>query len=126
MSKNYLCKECKYNNNGWCTKRKIQGLKNITECYVVNENEAKEVDYMPYKTYAQREIFFHICSNIEVMTKDKDVVDVKELKSVMLSFDKILRVNEKLFGIETEYEVEKGIINRCNNLISKWVLDCKE
>lgn len=126
MSKNYLCKECKYNNNGWCTKRKIQGLKNITECYIITEDTNKEIDYMPYKTYAQREIFFHICSNIEAMSKENDVINTKELKDVMLSFDKILKVNEKLFGMETEYEVEKEIINRCNNLINKWTLDCIE
>ena len=22
MSKNYLCKECQHNKNGWCTKKK--------------------------------------------------------------------------------------------------------
>ena len=126
MSKDYLCKKCEYNNNGWCTKRKIQGLKNITECNVITENTNKEMDYTPYKTYAQREIFFHICSNIEAMTKEKDVIDVKELKTVMLSFDKILKVNEKLFGIQTEYEVEKGIIDSCNGLMNKWVLNCIE
>ena len=23
----YLCQDCKYNNNGWCTKKKMNGLK---------------------------------------------------------------------------------------------------
>ena len=126
MSKNYLCKDCKHNKNGWCTERKMQGLKNITECYIITEDTNKEIDYMPYKTYAQREIFFHICSNIEAMTKEKDVIDVKELKNVMLSFNKILKVNEKLFGMQTEYEIEKNIIIRCNNLMNKWNLNCIE
>ena len=126
MSKDYLCKKCEYNNNGWCTKRKIQGLKNITECNVITENTNKEMDYAPYKTYAQREIFFHICSNIEAMTKEKNVIDVKELKNIMLSFNKILQVNEKIFGMQTEYEIEKDIIVGCNDLMNKWNLNCME
>ena len=33
MSK-YLCVECKFNNNGWCKQKKMNGLKklNIQEC----------------------------------------------------------------------------------------------
>lgn len=30
--KNYLCKNCKYNNNGWCNKLSFNGLKKITDC----------------------------------------------------------------------------------------------
>lgn len=32
MSKDYLCKNCKENNNGWCKKLSQQGLKQIIEC----------------------------------------------------------------------------------------------
>lgn len=32
--KNYLCKDCPYNNNGWCTQLKKQGLKDITICSI--------------------------------------------------------------------------------------------
>ena len=60
------------------------------------------------------------------MTKDKITIDVKELKSVMLSFDKILKVNEKVFGMQTEYEVERNIIDKCIVLMNKWELDCIE
>ena len=108
-------------------KRKIQGLKNITICDFINKDtDEKDIDHSPYKTYAQREIFFHICSNIEAMSKDKTMIDVKELKSVMLSFDKILKVNEKVFGMQTEYEVERNIIDNCIVLMNKWELDCIE
>lgn len=30
--RDYLCKDCPNNNNGWCTVKKCQGLKSITEC----------------------------------------------------------------------------------------------
>lgn len=32
MAKDYLCKNCIHNNNGWCNKLKKQGLKQITSC----------------------------------------------------------------------------------------------
>lgn len=32
MSKEYLCKQCIHNNNGWCNKLKKQGLKQIISC----------------------------------------------------------------------------------------------
>lgn len=32
MSKEYLCKDCEHNNNGWCKELKFNGLKKITEC----------------------------------------------------------------------------------------------
>lgn len=32
MQKDYLCKDCLENNNGWCKKLKKQGLKQITSC----------------------------------------------------------------------------------------------
>lgn len=28
----YICKSCKFNNNGWCTKLKKNGLTKVTEC----------------------------------------------------------------------------------------------
>ena len=30
--KNYLCKDCRYNNNGWCNKHSFNGLKKVTDC----------------------------------------------------------------------------------------------
>lgn len=32
MAKDYICKHCPYNNNGWCNIKKIQGLKNVLKC----------------------------------------------------------------------------------------------
>ena len=32
MAKDYFCKDCSNNNNGWCNVRKCQGLKAITFC----------------------------------------------------------------------------------------------
>lgn len=37
MSKDYLCKNCIENNNGWCNKLKKQGLKQITSCEHYND-----------------------------------------------------------------------------------------
>lgn len=43
VKKEYYCKDCGYNNNGWCPKKKKNGLKNITaaDC---NEKILENVD----------------------------------------------------------------------------------
>lgn len=38
MAKDYLCKSCKENNNGWCNKLKKQGLKQVTSCEYHTDN----------------------------------------------------------------------------------------
>lgn len=36
------CKECEYNNNGWCTKFKLQKPKAIIECVVTIDDDKDE------------------------------------------------------------------------------------
>lgn len=43
---NYLCQDCKSNNNGWCTVRKCNGLKklNITSCNTYEDKNTIELN----------------------------------------------------------------------------------
>lgn len=41
--KDYICKSCKYNNNGWCTKIKKDGLTKIQECGHLQSDTFKKV-----------------------------------------------------------------------------------
>lgn len=53
---NYICKDCKHNNHGWCNKRKFQHRKEVTECanyystsYTkINELTKEEADLLVY------------------------------------------------------------------------------
>ena len=39
--KDYICKGCIYNNNGWCMKLKKNGLTKIQECEHVKNEQIK-------------------------------------------------------------------------------------
>lgn len=41
--KDYICKSCKHNNNGWCLKLKKNGLTKIQECEHLQSNTFKKV-----------------------------------------------------------------------------------
>lgn len=136
MSKEYFCKDCVHNNNGWCKEKKFNGLKKVTECeskkiegYLSDEEEQSyekglarisepvEIDYAPYKNYGKREMFFHIQQQLEAMGNDLTVKDVKQL---MVNLEKMLQIGEKIQGIETEYKLEQDIIKASKFISNKW------
>ena len=134
MSKEYFCKDCVHNNNGWCPIKKMNGLKTVTECKdkriegYLSENESESyikglesisepVDHTPYKNYGKREMFFHIQQQLEAMENDLTVKDVKQL---MVNLERMLQISEQIQGIETEYEIEQDIINSSKFISNKW------
>ena len=49
MAKDYFCKDCDHNNNGWCERNKCQGLKDIKKCKdktVTSEVENEDIDIL--------------------------------------------------------------------------------
>ena len=53
MSKERLCTNCTYNNNGWCNKRKTnKGLKELTDCeYRKTESTVKLYNFLEQKRF---------------------------------------------------------------------------
>lgn len=40
-----ICKECEFNNNGWCNKRNTnKGLKDLTECEYRKDKKVKRIE----------------------------------------------------------------------------------
>jgi hypothetical protein len=134
MSKEYFCKDCEHNNNGWCPIKKMNGLKKIINCkdkkvggYLsksgqeeyneVVDNLYKDIDYTPYKNYGKREMFFRIQQQLEAMDNNLTVKDVKQL---MVNLEKMLQINEQIQGIETEYELEQDVIKSSKFISAKW------
>ena len=134
MSKEYFCKDCVHNNNGWCKEKKFNGLKKVTECeskrvegYLSEEGQVqynetvdslyKEIDYTPYKNFGKREMFYHIQMQLEAMGND---LTVKDVKQIMVNLEKVLQIGEQIQGIEAEYEIDKDIIKASKFISNKW------
>lgn len=126
MAKDYLCKDCVENNNGWCNKRKFNGLKKITECEFKKSDEVevveKDVDHTPYKQFGERENFFHMQQQIIAINERNDTYEEKwnALNRAMKSIGDYLEVNEKIFGVATEYLVDEDILDNSKKMNKNW------
>mgnify|MGYP000960408138 CR=1 FL=1 len=127
--KDYLCKDCIYNNNGWCEKRKFNGLKkmDIAKCsdkkFVAEErqnynNSIKRIDTTGYKNFGKREEFYNIQRQIEAMDNNSTITEVKQ---IMVNMGQMLDIEEKIQGIAIEYEIDKNIIDGSKALNNKWL-----
>lgn len=139
MSKNYLCKKCNHNNNGWCNELKKQGLKNITECNSLSlkeefldeniaSNSNKECDIfgntsndIGHRVYGKREMFYHICRQVTGMENQEiSSVSIEELKELLVNMSITLDADEKIFGIKTTCETDQLIVDSSKELINSW------
>lgn len=140
MSKDYLCKDCEYNNNGWCKKKEFNGLKKITECNdkkvegCLSEQGKQEynsevdklyedVNYKGYKNMGKREIFYTIQQQLDAMKNTDTVLTVKQ---IMVNLEKLLLIGEKVHGIETEYIIDEDIIEDSQLISDMWLKEVGE
>lgn len=142
MSKDYLCKKCNHNNNGWCNELKKQGLKNITECNSISLKDefiekdttsSSEKDFdifgktetdIAHRVYGKREMFYHVCCQINGMEQQGiKSISIDELKEIFIHMNQSLNIDEKIFGIETTCETDKRIVNSSKALINSWKND---
>lgn len=125
--KDYFCKDCKHNKNGWCAKLSKQGLKDIKFCndkFIEWQEieEEKEFDSESYKQFGKREMFYHI--QMQMLGIDKEELEVekfKTLKQVMVNLEKMLQINEGIFGIATDYMIDQDIIDKSKAISNYWL-----
>lgn len=138
MSKNYLCKTCKHNNNGWCTELKKQGLKNVSNCNsfkdkndtVLNPNSSTSEeckDCEKYRVLGKREMFYYFSRQVHAMEESHNMknISIDELKELLINMEVSLNCDEKIIGIKTPTEVDKCIVNDSKSLINHWKETCK-
>lgn len=126
MSKNYICQDCKSNNNGWCTVRKCNGLKklNITSCntyetknenssdkpYIATVNQPKyprpprhstnsehvRLNREAHRVLGKREMLWKIQSQVVAINEDSDMSYEEKYKNLVKCI--------KNFGIHLEFK----------------------
>lgn len=126
----YICETCKFNNHGWCEKRKFNGLKkkNIQkdECKYYSNieiiedkkiEENIEVQMLKIKNFGVREGFYHIQRQLLVMDDNLTVADVKQL---MVNMESLFSINEKVQGIQIEGEIDQYIYEDSKKISKYW------
>ena len=133
----YLCKDCDFNNNGWCNKRKMQKLKEVKECtfkevegvqvYGNQESLEKEDNSEAYKNFGRRDFFYNMQRQIIAMElKGETSISLDELKLLMVGLDQTLKISEALSGIKFDYMIDQDIFNNSNKIIEKWEVETKK
>lgn len=130
--KNYFCKDCLENNNGWCNLHKKQGLKAITSCndkrteYTTDSN--KEIDTRGseaiFRVIGKREMFQTIQSQMLAIDSDPSIDDrFIALKQVMVNLEQMLNVHEQLFEVDkyTNSEIDRGIREDSKKISQYWL-----
>lgn len=108
MSKDYLCKNCTENNNGWCNKLKKQGLKQITSCEHHNDRLAIAIPAVNDITNAIEAYQ----QPIKSVTLDERLGNGFEANKIVRStlsdsFEENLKLMQARTLIETHYEWRK-------------------
>lgn len=132
----YLCKDCDFNNNGWCNKRKMQKLKEVKKCtfkeiegiqiYEKQESLKKEDNSEAYKNFGRRDFLYNMQRQIIAMeSKGEESISLDELKLLMVGLDQTLKISESIFGIKLDYMIDQDIFNHSNAIVEKWSKDIK-
>lgn len=132
MAKDYLCKDCEFNNHGWCKKRKIQGLKNIIVCEfnpnsikviaeVITDEITDETNSGMHKQFGKREMFHNIQMQMKTIDEDSTVKDkFKTLKQIMVNLEQMLQIEESIHGIAMEYSIDEDVHKNSIAISNKW------
>lgn len=150
MAKDYLCKDCEHNNNGWCKKHSKQGLKNITECEdkvqkgatlkeitkKALENDAEwkpatkeieEIDTMPYKVFGKVEMLNTTMMQVIGMeNQGKTSISISELKSLLVNLADMISIEEQIHGVKTDCMIDGDILRNKHALTEKWRKEIKK
>lgn len=128
--KDYFCKDCPENNNGWCKLHKKQGLKNIEFCPdkpsdQIEESESVDVDTVKeaFRQIGQRNMFNNIQRQMLSIEKDDKVKDkFSTFIRVMVNLEKMLQVHESIFKVDKyiDNEIDRDIMQSSKNISKHW------
>lgn len=145
----YLCKNCDYNNNGWCNKKKFNGLKVIEQCedkmvdgVLLAETEAIQKETEQSKVIKEKKTEIIETPGLkeefdsmpyknfgarelfffiqQQLLAMKDSATVMEVKKVMLSLEKTLEIKEQLHGISIDGGIDSDIYESSKNISKIW------
>lgn len=148
MSKEYLCKDCGNNNHGWCTVKRMNGLKGITECKskTVQNEEGSQV-YMDIlgDEYVDTDTGMFCDDNLQFGFSDfneeshknygkremfyiiqqqlqamNDTDTVEEVKKLMVNLEEMLKVGEQIHGIASNSIIDGDNIRNSKALSILW------
>lgn len=110
------CKECNFNNNGWCKKYKMQKPKAIVRCEDDKKDDEKECENETYVVNGKMQQFSNIVRQIDA----KPECCTDEFKEVLKTLYRDLEINIKIHGIALDYETDKMILEDLRYRMSKW------
>lgn len=108
----YICKDCHYNHNGWCTERKCQGLKKIMDCnsYMPSTKESTPIadTTVSNDTLERRELYGEAMKVLGSVYALVPLLRVSKLypndsEAIMLQLEgqaKSLVISAKIHGLE--------------------------
>lgn len=134
--KNYFCKDCGHNNNGWCPIKKRNGLKDITECDSKTTNDKScpiEIDVeknrYEYEAIGKRLMYWSIQRQIIALDEEPISNEEKyiELIQVLNNLGDMLESTERIGNTlsiielsEVESDMRKDSIHIKEMLKSKY------
>lgn len=113
------CKECDFNNNGWCKKYKMQKPKAIIECEKesVEENvNDEQCNNEKYINNGKMQQFSRIIRQIDASSESC----TDDFKQVLKTLYRQLELEIKLHGISLDYETDKMLLEDLRYRMNKW------
>lgn len=107
------CKECEYNNNGWCKKFKAQKPKALLECESEADKEDKSESYI---VNGKMQMLSMIVRQIDACEE----CVTSEFKTTLKTILTILENDIKIHGIALDYEVDKAMLSDLRYRINNW------
>ena len=79
-----------------------------------------------YKQFGKRDMFYNIQRQMRAI-EEKDEIEDKylALKKTMVELEKILQIEEQLYGIATDYLIDTDILNGSKKISFKWSAELK-
>lgn len=141
--KNYLCKDCKHNNHGWCLKNKRNKLKEITECsFKISMEDTFASPIMPQKMkgfkpniiatdhlpamndsariIGKRELLYTIQRQILAMEPEHAGNTLDEFKKVLVTLNDTIDIEENIHKVQYTSEIDHDIKISSNNIAAYW------
>lgn len=116
------CKECEFNNNGWCKKYKAQKPKAIVLCE--DDNNKEDTDYDNQMIENQKYVIngkIQQFSNIIRQIDAEPSSITNEFKEVLLTLYKNLEIEIKIHGVKFDYETDEFALKDLRFRMTEWM-----